>query len=77
MVFGGMESWNELEVLEKFENDNQLLLSRWRRWHAAVLLFFSEIGHGAGSTSSRYVTHTLTTSVSDLVGPTDRLSSAI
>ena len=77
MVFGGMESWNELEVLEKFENDNQLLLSRWRRWHAAVLLFFSKTGHGVGSISSRYVTHTLTASVSDLVGPTGWLSSTI
>ena len=31
-----------------------LLLSRWRRWHAATLLFFSKIGHCVGSTSSRY-----------------------
>uniref|UniRef100_A0A2N9HJX3 UBC core domain-containing protein n=1 Tax=Fagus sylvatica TaxID=28930 RepID=A0A2N9HJX3_FAGSY len=32
----------------------QLLLSRWRRWHAATLLFFSKIGHGVGSTTSSY-----------------------
>ena len=64
-------SWSSLKMI------NQLLLSRWKRWHAAVLLFFSKTGHGVGSISSRYVTHTLTASVSDLVGPTGWLSSTI
>ena len=31
-----------------------LLLSRWRRWHAAIPLFFSKIRYGVGSTSSRH-----------------------
>jgi hypothetical protein len=31
-----------------------LLLSRWRRWHATILLFFSKIRYGMGSTSSRH-----------------------
>jgi hypothetical protein len=38
-----------------------LLLSRWRRWEAVVLLFFSK-GHGVGSTS-RYAAHPLSVSV--------------
>jgi hypothetical protein len=56
---------------------DQLFLSRWRRWYAAVPLFFSKIRHGVGSTSSRYAAHSLSASVSDFMGPTDRLSSAI
>ena len=56
---------------------DQLLLSRWRRWHAAVLIFFSKIRHDVGSTSGRYVAHSLSASVSDFIGPTDELSSAI
>ena len=35
-----------------------LLLSRWRRWEAVALLFFSKMGHSMGSTS-RYVAHLL------------------
>ena len=55
----------------------QLLLSRWRRWYAVVLLFFNKIRHNVGSTSSRYAAHSLSASVSDFMGPTDRLSSVI
>ena len=56
---------------------DQLFLSRWRRWHVAVLLFFSKIRHDAGSTSSRYAAHSLSPLVSDFMGPTDELTSAI
>ena len=66
-------SWR---CLNNLKMASWLLLSRWRRWEAVVLLFFSKIGHGVGSTS-RYVAHPLSTSVSDLVGPTDRLYLAI
>ena len=53
-----------------------LLLSRWRRWHAAIPLFFSKIRYGVGSTNSRHAAHSLSASVSAFMGPTGELSSA-
>jgi hypothetical protein len=56
---------------------DQLLLSRWRGWYAVVLLFFSKIRHDVGSTSGRYAVHSLSASVSDFMGPMNRLFSAV
>ena len=67
-------SWRCLSSLKMVD---QLLLSRWRRWYATAPLFFNKISHDVGSTSSRYAAHSLSASVSDFMGPTDRLSSAI
>ena len=67
-------SWRCLSSLKMVD---QLLLSRWRRWYAVVILFFSKIKHDVGSTSNKYAAHSLSVSVFDFMGPTDRLSSAI
>jgi hypothetical protein len=63
--------WSSLKMVD------QLLLSRLRGWYVVVPLFFSKIRHDVGSTNSRYTSHFLSTSVSDFMGPMDRLSSAI
>ena len=42
MVSGGMEGWDELEMLEQFEMEDQLPLSRLRGWETTVPLFISE-----------------------------------
>ena len=52
------------------------LLSRLRGWELLFLSLFVTILHGVGSSCNRHRAHPLTTSVSNLVGPTDRLSSA-
>ena len=67
-------SWTCLSSLKVVD---QLLLSRWRRWYAAVPLYDSKIGPDGGSTSSRYAAHSWSASVSDFMGPRDKLSSAI
>ena len=58
-------SWRYLDSLKIVE----LFLSRWRRWHAAILLFFSKIRHGVGSTNSRYAVLSLSASVQTSWGP--------
>ena len=45
MIFGGMEGWDELEMLEQFEMVNQLLLSRLRRWRILFLSLLMKIRH--------------------------------
>jgi hypothetical protein len=60
-----------------FENDKLAAVVTLEKMHAAVLLLFSKIRHDVGSTSGRYAAHPLSASVSDLVGPTDRLSKAV
>ena len=67
----GWRCWSSLKMVD------QPLLSRLKGWYAAIPLFFSKIRHGVGSTSSKYRAHPLSASVSDLMGPTGRLSSAI
>jgi hypothetical protein len=65
------------KCLSNLKMADQLLLSRWRRWCAAVFLFFSKTKHDMGSTSGRYAAHSLSASVSDFMGPTDELFLAI
>ena len=64
-------------MLEQFEYGRLALLSRWRGWRLLFLSLLVKIRHDVGSTCSRYRAHPLTASVSDLVGPTDRLSIAV
>ena len=56
---------------------DQLLLSHLRGWKLLFLSLLVKIRHDVGSTSSRYTVYPLTASVSDFVGPTDRLSIAV
>ena len=44
-------SWR---CLNNLKMASWLLLSCWRRWHAAAFLFFSKIGHSMGSANSRH-----------------------
>ena len=63
--------WSNLKMVD------QLLLSRLRGWKLLFLSLLVKIRHDVGSTSNRYTAHPLTASISDFVGPTDRLSMAV
>jgi hypothetical protein len=60
VVWRAEMSWR---CLNNLKMTSWLLLSRWRRWEAVILLFFfSKTGHGVGSTS-RYAAHPLSVSI--------------
>ena len=63
--------WSSLKMVDR------LLLSCLRGWRLLFLSLLVKIRHDVGSTSSRYAAHPLTASVSDFVGPMDRLSMAV
>jgi hypothetical protein len=57
--------------------EDQLPLSRLRGWKLLFLSLLVKIRYDVGFSCSRYRAHPLTASVSDLVGPMDRLSTAV
>jgi hypothetical protein len=63
--------WSSLNM------EDQLPLSRLRGWKLLFLSLLMEIRHDVGSSCNRYRAYPLTASVSDLVGPTDRLSTTV
>jgi hypothetical protein len=65
-------------MLEQFENGRPVALITFEGMGSYYSsLFLVKMRHDVDSTSSRYTAHPLTASVSDFVGPTDRLSMAV
>jgi hypothetical protein len=64
-------------MLEQFEYGRPAPLSRLKGWKLLFLYLLVKIRHDVGSSCSRHRAHLLTASVSNLVGPTDRLSSVV
>ena len=72
---GGLRRARGAEAVWKMVD--QLLLSHLKGWKLLFLSLLVKVRHDVGSTSSRYTAHPLIASISDFIGPTNRLPMAV